>query len=79
MITTSVAGASELMTDGLERFILRDPTDAVSLVNMINELLDPALRNKLAAQVRKIAEGYTLEKNARAIEDLCKRVLKEKN
>ena len=79
VITTSVAGASELMTDGLERFILRDPTDAVSLVNMINELLDPALRNKLAAQVRKIAEGYTLEKNARAIEDLCKRVLKEKN
>lgn len=78
VITTEVAGASELLTDGLERFILKDPKDSISLAQIINELLDPALRNKLAAQVRKIAEGYTLEKNAGAIEELCKRVLEEK-
>lgn len=79
IITTEVAGASELMTDGLERFILKDPKDAKSLAEMIRELLDPELRNKLAKQVRGIAEGYPLGKNARAIEELCKRVLKEKN
>ncbi len=78
-ITTKVAGASELMIEGLERFILRDPKDARSLAAMISGLFDPALRNRLSEQVRKIAEGYTLEKNARAIEELCKRVLEEKN
>jgi UDP-glucose:(heptosyl)LPS alpha-1,3-glucosyltransferase len=78
VITTKVAGASELLTEGLERFILKDPKDAKTLAGMIDELLDPALRNKLAKQVREIAEGYTLEKNAMAIEKLCIRVLKEK-
>ncbi len=78
VITTEVAGASELMTDGLERFILRDPKDASCLAEMISELLDSVLRVSISKQVREIAEGYTLEKNARAIEELCKRVLEEK-
>lgn len=78
-ITTSLSGASEVMAGDLENFILKDPFDAQGLAKLITRLSDKSVREELAKKVREIAGAYTLEANARAIEALCKGIIKDKD
>ena len=77
-VTTSLSGASEVMKGDLKNFILKDPFDSHGLAKIIEKLTDNALNEKLSKEAREIARSYTLEANARAIEGLCKKVIKEK-
>jgi len=78
-VTTSSSGASEVMAGDLKNLILKDPLDAQGLAKIISSLTDESLRKRLAKEAREIAKPYTLEANARAIEELCKKTLKEKS
>jgi len=77
-ITTKIAGASEIMTGELADYVLADPLDAVCLSELISRLLEPGKMERLGMEARFIAKRYTVESNARGIEDLFKRVLEEK-
>ncbi|MEO5722181.1 MAG: glycosyltransferase family 4 protein [Chthoniobacterales bacterium] len=59
VITTRCNGASELMTDGREGFLLDDPADYTSLAARMKELLDPARRASLGRSGRAMAERHT--------------------
>jgi UDP-glucose:(heptosyl)LPS alpha-1,3-glucosyltransferase len=78
VIATAVAGASELLTDELKRFVLADPLDAPRLAHLVSELFDPDVREKVGARAREIAEAYSIDNNARAIERFCQTVLAAK-
>lgn len=55
-IAFDVGGVSEIMTDGLDGLVVRNP-DAVELAARLRQLLqDPALRSKLGAAARHRAE-----------------------
>lgn len=55
VITTRFNGASELMTDGQEGFLLDDPADHAALAAKMKELLDPTRREKMGAAGRAMA------------------------
>lgn len=78
VISTAVAGASELLTDELKRFVLADPLDAARLAHLVTELFDPEVREKVGSRARAIAEAYTIDNNARAVERICQTVFTAK-
>lgn len=78
VITTRVAGASEVLDKGLESFILEDPHDVKGLAALIKKWLASNNKEELSVRAKDIASEYTLEANARAIENLCQTVISEK-
>lgn len=71
VIASRNAGVSEVITDGLNGFLLRDPTNAVELAGLIRRLIDdPSFREKVAGNAVSTARKYTLDDSAAAIWEL---------
>jgi UDP-glucose:(heptosyl)LPS alpha-1,3-glucosyltransferase len=62
VITTSFNGASELLTQGENGFVIADPADPLALAEKMTVLLDPALRSAMGASARRLALDHTLER-----------------
>lgn len=75
VITTRFNGASELMTDGQEGFLLDDPADAVALASKMTELLEPARRDAMGAAGRAMAMQHTFEKQTTEFLELYEELL----
>jgi UDP-glucose:(heptosyl)LPS alpha-1,3-glucosyltransferase len=79
VIVSSQAGVSELITDGRDGLILRDPRDAETLARFIRDLCsDPTLRDSLGENATKTASQYTWERNAEQFRVLFEEVLNGK-
>jgi UDP-glucose:(heptosyl)LPS alpha-1,3-glucosyltransferase len=65
VITTRFNGASELMEDGREGFVLDSPADVGRLAEMMERLLDPRLCGPMGESARRTAEQYPIERNFR--------------
>jgi UDP-glucose:(heptosyl)LPS alpha-1,3-glucosyltransferase len=67
-IVSSENGTCEIITDGVDGLILRDPRDAVSLAQMIRRLYqDQAYRTSLGRKAAETAEQFTWERNGREL------------
>ena len=69
VITTIYDGASGVMEDGRDGFVLEDPKDHRVLAEKINFFFDDAFRQKVSIAAREKAEQYPAEKNC---EDIIK-------
>jgi UDP-glucose:(heptosyl)LPS alpha-1,3-glucosyltransferase len=79
VIVSSQAGVSELITDGRDGLILKDPRDAETLAGMIRTLqTEPALRRRLGENAANTASQYTWERNAEQFRSLFEEVLQDK-
>jgi len=63
VITTTHNGAGELMTEGLEGFLIDDPGDWEELVRSLKLLLDAGIRSRIGSAARRLAERHPLEAN----------------
>ena len=61
VITTRFNGASELMTDSKEGFVLEHPDDIASLASRMHDLLQSKQREKMGAAGRAFAMQHTFE------------------
>jgi phosphatidylinositol alpha-1,6-mannosyltransferase len=74
VVLSARAGAAELVKDGVEARIVRDPTDVRSLAEAVMGVLDsPELAEGLASRGRAFAERCSWDENARATADLIER------
>jgi UDP-glucose:(heptosyl)LPS alpha-1,3-glucosyltransferase len=64
VITTATNGTAEIMTDGMDGLILRDPNDVAGLAARIRWLyLHPEQRESMAAKAAMTAAQYTWDRN----------------
>ena len=64
VITTATNGTSEIMTDGVDGLILRDPNDVAGLAERIRWLYEhPEWRESIAAKAAVTAGQYTWDRN----------------
>jgi len=70
VITSRFNGAAELMTSGVQGWVLNDPRDAKELARRMDSLLDPGLRKTMSAAARELGSGQSLEKNFVQIEEI---------
>ena len=67
VVTSRASGASELLSEGRDGYVLDDPADAASWADRLERLLDPALRRRMGEAARRLALQYTLERNCDAL------------
>ena len=67
VIASRWTGASELLREGLDGYVLDDPADDASCAERLERLLDPVLRKSMGQSARRLALQYTLDRNCDAL------------
>ncbi|HWY52734.1 MAG TPA: glycosyltransferase family 4 protein [Chthoniobacterales bacterium] len=75
VITSRFNGAAELMTDGKEGFVLKDPADSAALAKRMKELLEPARRETMGAAGRALAMQHTFEEQTTKFLELYQEIV----
>jgi UDP-glucose:(heptosyl)LPS alpha-1,3-glucosyltransferase len=70
VITTHSNGASGIITQGQEGFIISDPREGQALVEKITFLLNGERAQSASNAARHLAESYSLERNWREIKNI---------
>lgn len=79
VIASSRAGASEIILDGQNGFVLRDPEDAAELATALRRIYsDLSLRTKLGNEAARSATEHTWDRNAAATWDFLNAALVQK-
>jgi UDP-glucose:(heptosyl)LPS alpha-1,3-glucosyltransferase len=68
VVTSAMDGAGDLIADGRNGFVLRDPDDVDALAARMASLLDPGERRRVGAAARIAALGHDIVDNCRAVE-----------
>jgi len=72
-------GTFEIITDGVDGLILRDPNDAAALGSMIRRLYnDKEFRSQMAERAAQTAAQFTWERNGRDLSAIFHEVLRRK-
>ncbi len=70
VITSSESGVAEVITDGVDGFVLRDPLDSAELARLIEQLYEQAdLRRGIGERASRTARQHTWERNARETQE----------
>jgi len=77
VVTSTMNGASELMTDGVEGYVVK-PGAGPELAERMHRLFDTPLRNKMGRAARALAEKHTLRHNYREMMAAYEQVLRRK-
>ena len=75
VITTVFDGASGIMEDGRDGFIIRDPKNYIALAEKISLFFNDEFRQKASIAAREKAEKYPAEKNCEEIIEIYKEVV----
>ncbi len=67
-------GASEILTQGENGYIVEDPTDAEEIAAKLRLLLEVSLRRKLSAAARRLAERFPVSANTDRMLEVCRGV-----
>jgi glycosyltransferase involved in cell wall biosynthesis len=79
VITSSQNGVCEVMTDGVDGFLLEDPRDSDKLAELILRLYkDPGLCQKLGQAAAITAKKYTWDLNAQQLDQVFRQILRTK-
>lgn len=74
VVTSRFAGAAELLTDGVDGFVLPDPADVTELVSRVQLLFDPAVRRGMGEAARQLALKHPFSRNVDAIVSLYREI-----
>lgn len=78
VIVSENAGGAELITDGYDGLLLRDPTDSNAIAEKINLLCtDEKLRKRMGRNARKTAEKYSWDIIAKRVTEVYEEVVKK--
>ena len=75
VITTVFDGASGIMEDGRDGFVMRDPKNYTALAEKISLFFNDEFRQKASIAAREKAEKYPAEKNCEEIIEIYKEVV----
>ena len=79
VIVSSRAGVSEIISDGVDGLVLKDPKDVASLAKMISELQgSPALRQTLGDNAARTARQYSWDHNSSQLKAVFEHVIERR-
>ena len=73
-ITTRFNGAGELLTEGVDGYVLADAADDHALADRMRRLMDHALRQRMSAAARQLALEYSLDRNCEQIIEIYQEI-----
>ncbi|MCU1241514.1 MAG: family glycosyltransferase [Candidatus Acidoferrum typicum] len=79
VITSVNNGGSQIITEGVDGFVLSDPRDAVALSTLLRRLYqNPEFCARVGANAAQTAQGHTWDRNARDTWDVLTSTLRKK-
>jgi UDP-glucose:(heptosyl)LPS alpha-1,3-glucosyltransferase len=78
IVTTRMAGASELLSDGCDGYVISDPADDEELAACLRRLLDAGLRRRMGAAARKLAVLHSADRSCDKIIDIYQEIAGQK-
>jgi len=75
VITTVIAGASEIITDAIDSFIIPKPSDTATIAEKILFLMDKVWRDNMGKAAALTASKYSFENNFRQVKEVYAEVL----
>ncbi|MFN3476913.1 MAG: glycosyltransferase family 4 protein, partial [Candidatus Methylomirabilales bacterium] len=75
VITTAQNGVSELIEEGRNGLIVKDPLDSGEVGEKLLELADPGRRRSMGEEARKVAEAFPLSRNVQETVKIYQEVL----
>jgi UDP-glucose:(heptosyl)LPS alpha-1,3-glucosyltransferase len=75
VITSRLNGAAELLTEGVEGYVLPDPANVDDLLARLEPLFDASARRELGRAARSLALEHTLERNVDEVLDVYEEVI----
>lgn len=79
VVTTRMNGASEIIGEGAEGFVIADPRDAGALAGAMGALAGAEARARMAGAARMKSLAFTVEANAEATLEVYRQVREEKD
>ena len=80
VITTVTNGTAEIMTNGVDAFVLTDPADVQALASKIRLLCeDSDLRRRMGEAAAQTAKKYTWERNGQQFREIFAEILRRKD
>lgn len=67
VITSRLNGAAELISEGVEGYVVPDPANVDDLLARLEQLLDPAVRLQMGCAARRLALEHTLDRNVNEV------------
>jgi len=77
VVTTRLNGCSEIMTDGVQGFLVGHPREIGAIVSAVETLLDAPRRGEMGRAARALAEEFPLERNYRGIMEVYRKAVAE--
>ena len=77
-MTSVQNGASELLTEGVDGFVLADPADDRELFARLEKWTDPVLRRRMGEASRRLALRFTLDRNCDELLAVYRELLPER-
>lgn len=74
VVTTRWDGAAELIRNGTNGYVLREPTDVEQLADDVAGLLDLAARRRMAVAAAEVADRVSMERHARELLSIYEQV-----
>jgi len=78
MITTGLSGASEIIKNGKEGFVVSTPEDIDSLKNYIEILVDNKVRKEMSENARGLAEEFSFQRHIKETISLYESIINQK-
>lgn len=79
VITSGLAGVSEIITDGKNGFVLQDPCDVAALTALLRKLCEtPELCRQIGQRAARTARAYDWDRNARETWEFLMAALEKK-
>ncbi|MEW6601026.1 MAG: glycosyltransferase family 4 protein [Nitrospirota bacterium] len=79
VITTRNSGAAEIIKDGVQGFVVREPEDVKAIGEKMQLLInDRELLEVMSKNARSLAEEFTFEKHISRIKELYERIMSER-
>ncbi|RPI34274.1 MAG: glycosyltransferase, partial [Nitrospiraceae bacterium] len=79
VITTKNSGGSEIINDGVQGFVIRQPEDIKAIAEKIRFFIHNRERlEAMSKNARSLAEEFTFEKHISRIKELYERVIDKK-
>lgn len=76
VVTTRFNGAAELLTDGIEGYVVSDPASVDELLGRLEVLLEPSVRQRMGAGARALALQHTFARNVDQVLDVYEEIVR---
>jgi UDP-glucose:(heptosyl)LPS alpha-1,3-glucosyltransferase len=75
VITTRIAGVSEIMSSSIDSFVVENPSDTFAIAEKIRFLLDKVWRENMGRAAYLCASKYSMQNNFKAVKEIYKEII----